>query len=247
MNILQADSFTLTVDQWDLLSNIVHCFEEYNGVLLAEHFVCEQTTLSLQLRFKYSSVRHFILSLLSKTRLLLENNADFLSLCAHDRSTLLHTSTRSTTILSASFIVRQSRLLDHAEFLQSTKKLLGLRTWNIIRRLINQLDFDLTFIKLILSILSFSTNNYTVYTNAHPINLVNTKTIIHIHDRYVELAWRYVLNRCDYHQTVICFSKVVSCLLTLNDILVEVQEDKFFTSVIDFVVEQTKQTLVHFE
>ena len=245
MNILQADPSTLTVDQWNLLSNIVQCFDEYNGVLLAEHFVCEQTILSLQLRFTYSSVRQFIASLLSNTRLLLENNADFLSLCAHDRSTLLHTSTRSTIILSASFIVRQSRLLDHSEFLQSTNKLLGLTTWNIIRRIINQLDFDLTFLKLILSILAFSTNNYTVYTNANAINLVNTKSIIHIHDRYVELAWRYVLNRCDYHQTVICFSKVVRCLLTLNDILVEVQEEKFFTSIIDYIVEQTKQTLVH--
>jgi hypothetical protein len=189
----------------------------------------------------------FIESLLSKTRLLLEKNSDFLFLCSHDRSILLETSTGSITIFSALFIVQQSRLLDQSGFLQAMEEIFGLNTMNIIKHLIDQLDFDLTCIKLVLSILAFSTINYTIYTNTDADKLINMKTIIDVQDRYIELLWKYLLNKYDYHQTVICYSKLVRCLLTLNTILVELYEVKFFTGIMDSIVEQTKQSLACFD
>ncbi len=115
----------------------------------------------------------------------------------------------------------------------------------IIKRLIDRLDFDITFIELILSVLSFSTTDYTIYTNTNPINLINIKTIIHIHDTYIELTWRYLIYKYQYHQAVLDFSKFLSCLFTLNAILAEVDEEKIFTDIIDSILDQTKQTLAH--
>jgi hypothetical protein len=242
---LKTDQSTLTIDQWNLLSNLVDSYDEYNGLILAERFLCQQNALPLKLRFRSSSVREFITLLISETQLLFRKNPDFLSLCSHDRSTLLHYSTKYKIILNASFIGRQARLIDHSGFLQSTENLFGSTTMIIIKRLIDQLDFDLTFIKLAFSILSFSTTNYTIYTNTDTMNLVNIKPIIHIHDTYIELAWRYLLYKYDYHQTVTYFCKFVSCLFTINAILVEVHEEKFFTDIIDSIVEHAKQILPH--
>jgi hypothetical protein len=188
----------------------------------------------------------FIELLLSKMRLLFEKNLDFLSLCVHDRLILLENSTGSIMIFSALFIVRQSRLLDQSGFLQSMEDIFGLNTMKIMKHLIDQLDYDLTFIKLVLSIFAFSTTNYTIYINTNASKLINIKTIVNIHDRYVELLWKYLLNKYDYHQIVSCFSKFTRCLFTLNAILVELYKDKFFTGIIDSVVEQTKQILACF-
>lgn len=235
----------MTIDQWNLLSNLVQCYDEYNEILLAQYFLCEQTALPLKLRFKYSAVREFLTSLLTKTRLLFEKNSHFLSLCSHDRSNMLHISTIYITIFSALFIVRQSRLLDQSGFLQSIEAFFGSTMIDNIKRLIGQLDFDLTFIKLIFSILSLSTTNYTIYKNIDANNLGDMKTIIQTHDKYIELAWKYLSNKYDYCHTVTCFSRLVNCLFTLNNILIELYKEKFFTDIIDCVIEQTKQTLVN--
>jgi hypothetical protein len=235
----------LNIDQWNLLSNLVHCYDEYRAVLLAEHFVCEQNILPLKLRFKYSSVCEFIISLIRESRFLDEKNPDFMSLSSHDRSILLHSSTKYITILSASFTGRQTHLLDYPSLLQSTEILIGSTAMTLIKRLFDQLDFDIIFIKLILSILSFSTTNYSIYTNTDPINLINIKMIIHTHDKYIELAWRYLLCKYNYHQAVIYFSKLINCLFTLNAILVKVHEEKSFTDIINSIVDQTKRTLAH--
>jgi hypothetical protein len=72
--------------------------------------------------------------------------------------------------LRVSFIGRQAGLLDYPGFLESTEILVGSTTMTIIKRLIDRLDFDITFIELILSILSFPTTKYAIRTNTNPIN-----------------------------------------------------------------------------
>jgi hypothetical protein len=243
LDVLQSDQSKLTGDQWNLLSNLVHCYDEYNGLSLAKHFVSEQNSLPLKLRFKSSSLHKFIASLMNESQLLFKKNPHFLSLCSHDRSILLHCITKYITMLGSSFTVRQAQLIDHPSYIQSIESLFGSTTMIILRHLIDRLEFDVTFIKLVLSILSFSTINYTIYTNTDPINLINIKTIIHIHDTYTELAWQYLIYKYDHRQAIIYFSKLVSCLLTLNAILVEVHEEKSFRDITDSIVEQTEQTL----
>jgi hypothetical protein len=56
----------------------------------------------------------------------------------------------------------------------------------------NQLDSDIVFVKLVLSILAVSTFDYTFYTNTASINLENIKAVLCIQDMYIELAWRYL-------------------------------------------------------
>ncbi|CAF5054902.1 unnamed protein product [Rotaria sp. Silwood1] len=58
-NLLQSDQSTITLDQWNLLSNLVHCFDENSGYTLVESFIEEQNRLPLKLRFKYSLVYDF--------------------------------------------------------------------------------------------------------------------------------------------------------------------------------------------
>ncbi|CAF4033683.1 unnamed protein product, partial [Rotaria sordida] len=59
----KSDQPTLNIDQWNLLSNLVHCFDENNGYGFVEHFIEDQNRLPLKLRFKYPSVDANVLSI----------------------------------------------------------------------------------------------------------------------------------------------------------------------------------------
>ncbi|CAF5191264.1 unnamed protein product, partial [Rotaria sp. Silwood1] len=60
LNLLQSDQSTLTVDQWNLISNLSHCYNEHSGLSIGENFMCQQNKLPLKLRFKSAPVIEFL-------------------------------------------------------------------------------------------------------------------------------------------------------------------------------------------
>ncbi|CAF1474176.1 unnamed protein product, partial [Rotaria sordida] len=80
LNLLQSDQSTLNIDQWTLISNISHCYDEYSGLSMGERFMSEQNALPLELRLKGESLIEFTRMALDGLRLLYEKNKDFISL-----------------------------------------------------------------------------------------------------------------------------------------------------------------------
>ncbi|CAF3150428.1 unnamed protein product, partial [Rotaria sp. Silwood2] len=111
------------------------------------------------------------------------------------------------------------------------------------KRVIDQLDPDNTFIKLVFAILTFSTINYTIYRKNVHNNLTNIKVTLPIQDMYTDLTWRYLLYKYGHHQAVIRFSNLLRCLFAVIAAVVEAHESEKFTEMIDSVIEQTEQTL----
>ena len=132
MNLLRSDQSTLSIDQWNLLSDLVHRFDEHSGYAFVEHFIQDQNMLPLKLRFKYSSVTNFIMSLNSKVQLIIEKNRDYLSLSLHDRTTLLRTTVEYTTSVGGIFISCQHQLFDYPSFDQLQQLLLDMPLINLI-------------------------------------------------------------------------------------------------------------------
>ncbi|CAF1005072.1 unnamed protein product [Rotaria sordida] len=243
LSLLESDQSPLNINQWNLLSNLVHCFDQHSGYAFVEHFLEEQNRLPIKLRYKYPSVCNFFTSVKSNIQLVFEKNRDFLSLSRHDRTTLLRTTVEYTTSIGGMFTLRQYKLFDYPPFYESTEMIFKPSGTKFARRVIDQLDPDNTFIKLILSILSFSTTNYTVYKKNMPINLTNIKGILSIQDMYTDLTWRYLLYKYGHHEAVIRFSNLLRCLFVIIWAIVEAHESQKFIEMIDSVIEQTKQTL----
>jgi hypothetical protein len=195
------------------------------------------------MRFKLAAVNEFYTSFLSGGQLLYEKNADVISLCSHDRSILLRNTIKYVAGLGTCLISRYTRLLDNTALYKSSEAIYGSATLANTIRVIDQLDFDSTFIKLVLALLVFSTFHYIYYTNMAPDNLINIKAVLVIQDMYTELAWRYLLYKYDHERAVICFSNLLKCLFLLNDAIVEAVECKQYRDMIDSLVEQTEETL----
>ena len=242
-NLLRSDPLSLTIDQWNLLSSLVRCFDEHSDYSFVERFINEQNSLPLKLRFKYASVSDFFTSMLIKVQLVFEKNRDLLSLSIHDRTSLLRNTVEYTASIGGMFILHQSRLLDDITFLRSTEMIFQSNAMSLIKRVNDQFDSDDTFCKIILAILAFSTISYTVYNENVQTNLINIKAILPIQDMYTELAWRYLLHKYDHHQAVIRFSNLIRFLLLVNDEIVEAHQIEQFREMIDCVVRQTEQKL----
>ncbi len=243
MNLVRSDQSILTADQWNLLSNLTHCYDEYNGFSLAQRYIREQNQLPPKMRFKLESVDKFFTSITTAGQLLYIKNVDFISLCSHDRSVLLHNSIACVTGLGACFITRHTRLLDNPALYKSAEVLYGSGTLVAAQRAIDQLDFDSTFVKLVLALLSFSTFHYVYYTSNTPDNLENIQTVLRIHDMYTELAWRYLLYKFGNERAVICFSKLVRCLFLVHHAILEIDDCKQYTDMINFVAKGTEEIL----
>ncbi|CAF1410807.1 unnamed protein product [Rotaria sordida] len=243
LNLLQSDYSTLTIDQWNLISNLSHCHDEHSGLSTVENYMHKQNTLPVKLRFKSESMIEMIHMSYSGSELLYNKNQDFLSLSSHDRSNLLRSTMKYTTTASLNFIYYKVGLMNFQGYYDAIELISHPSIMVIAKRLANHLDFDIIVKKLFLAILSFSTMDYTFYSNNPPINLSNIKQILHIQNTYIELIWRYLIYKYNDKQAIICFSNLLRCLFIMNEGIVEAQDVQWFTNKMDSLVEQIEQNL----
>lgn len=214
----------------------MNCYDERNGFSLTERFISEQNILPFKLRFKSRPVTEFLSTLFSQVELLFEKNHDFLSLYSHDRSILLHRQLKYVAIISSSFIAQQTHLYEYPAFYKTIETIF--ETSLINENKFTLFSFDIPFLKLALAIISFSIFDYTINEP-----LTNIKTIIQIQHTYTELAWRYLVYTYDDKQAVIYFSNLIRCILTVNDTVILIRDNKNFIDMINFLVQRTEQVL----
>ncbi|CAF3617417.1 unnamed protein product [Rotaria sp. Silwood1] len=240
LNLLQSDQSTLTADQWNLISNISHCYNEHSGLAIGESFMLQQSILPINLRFQSDSLIEFFRMELDQTQLLYKNNRDFLCLSSNDRSILLHYTIKYVACISSNFIFHLIGLCNYPSFYEAVRLVTNPIVETTVKLIQSLLNFDIITMKLFLAILSFST---TTYTNTSTTTFSNTKQILDIQDRYIELTWKYLLYKYNFNQAVKYFSNLIRCVLAVNDALAKADEVQWFTEEIDFLVEQTKHTL----
>ncbi len=244
MNLLRSDQSTLSVDQWSLLSSLSHCYDEHSGLLIGERFMNEQNLLPPMMRFRDTPMIEFIQKTLYESQLLYRSNQDFISLSADDRSILLHNTFKHVASLSSNFIIYNVRFMDYPAYYNAVEIISHSNVAPVAKRIANRLDFDMMIMKLFLVILSFSTINYTVYSNTSPVNLSNIKEVLRIQDTYIELLWQYLLYKYNFEKTVKCLSELIRCFFAVHEAVVKTNDLQWLTNTIDSIVEQTELALI---
>lgn len=244
VNILQADSSTLTTDQWNLLSNLSNCYDENSGLSVCENFMHDQNNLPLKLRFKSSALIEFFASTLQISPLLYLKNRDFLSLCSDDRSLLLQGTCRTTLSFTTNFVYRQTRVCDYPTFYPTLALITNQNVSTAIERLQPLLDFDVIIMKLFVAILSFSTVQYENITHSNLSGFVNLKEVLRIQDSYIELAWKYFVYQYDYKRAVGYFTHLIRCFFIAHDGVVKANGISWCKREVGSLITKTEQTLL---
>ncbi|CAF4430682.1 unnamed protein product [Rotaria socialis] len=243
LTLLRSDTSTLSIGQWNLLSNLIHCYDEHGGFLVAERFTSAQNALPPKARYKYASLSALYSSLMTGSQQLFEKNADFKALSVHDRSHLIHGRLKYLGGIGVCFILSHIKLFDNPVFYSASEAVYGSPAMQAGKATCDLIDSDVVFVKLGLSIIGFSTFDYTFYTNTETINLENITAVLRIQDVYIELAWRYLVYKYGHSRAVISFSNLIRCIFSGNKSTVEAIERKQYTDMIDAMIKQAKQSL----
>ena len=229
--------------QWNLLSNLVHYFDEYSGYSFIEAYIRHQNTLPPKTRYRYASVKNLSTSLLTNIQLVFEKNRDFLFLSPFCPSTALPATTQCTLSIGSLLALRKHHLFDNELLYRSVQMIFLPSSVVSTRWIMDQLDSDEIFVKLVLAIIAFSTNNSIVHTQSVSIDLVDMKTMSSVQNMYVELTWQYLLHRYNHHEAVSRFSNIIRCVILMNDIVIEANEFQRFMKLTDTIIKQTEQKL----
>jgi hypothetical protein len=182
--------------------------------------------------------------ILTKIQQIFVKNGDYLSLSSQDRNTMIHTTVKHATTFGGIVALDQTKLFGDPLFFKSNETLFGLDVMAAAKHVADYLDYDMTFIKLIIAVLSFSPTNYTVFTNTSVRNLIDIKTILRIQDTYTELAWRYMVYKHSHEHAVTRFSQLIRNIFYLQRAVVGVDTVQEYTDIVNSVVEQTKHIVI---
>jgi hypothetical protein len=234
----------LTNNQWILLSNLIHSYDEYNALPIAKDYMKELDSLHPKLRFKIDSrkVVEIITIVYQATELFIQSNHDFTSLSLNDRSIALRGAVDNVSCLSGCFLLHQSGLITNLAFRQGLEKTYGTVPYNLTLTAISLLDQDINLVKLSLSLFAFCVNNCTLFDeNNLFIYITDNQALLRIQNIYAELIWKYLIYKYTFHQAVVRFNYLVRCFVVEVTIRSHLQTVRNHTDAVDSLIQKIEQ------
>ena len=224
LDLLHADRSSLNVEQWSLISNLIHNFDIFSE---------EQTKQLLDLqkpnpfktRFKMLLYDQFVTICFNTTKPFIERIPDYQQLTISNRLILIQRTFASLVCINA---MNNMNLTGYRPYFDKNLQHIydvyyGSENIFQSERLREKLNFifnsDLTIFKLFLSILVFSN-----ITSDVPISSDNeyvySQTIFHLQNRYIDLIWRYMLFRFRHeHITIRLFSNIIQYCIHMQNFI----------------------------
>lgn len=244
MNLLDKDQSILTNEQWNLLSNLIHSYDETSALPIAKNFIQELDSKPAKIRFKITVEQVMELSNLfyQRTEPFILSNQDFHSLPIDDRSIVLHGAIDSVSCLGGGFLLRQSGLIENAAFCQGLELTFGSIPFNFTKTILSLLDENDDLVKLALALLAFSTSNCTIFNENTSTSFVKDyRSVLRIQDIYAEAIWKYLIYRYSFSHAVMRFHRLVQCLILTLTIKTHLQAVKNHRDAIDSLIEKIEE------
>ncbi|CAF2676467.1 unnamed protein product [Rotaria sp. Silwood2] len=250
LNLLHQDHSLLTTDQWNLLSNLIHSYDEHNALTVATNFAKDFNSLHPKLRYKIDSNKIIEIAtiFLQATEPFIQSNHHFASLSYHDRSIVLCGAVDNVSCLGGAFLLRQSELITNSAFCHGIEITYGTIPYNLSLNLISSLDQDVDLVKLSLSIFAFCTNSCTLFNekNSSLMYLTDIKSFLSIQNMYAEVVWKYLLYKYSFEQSVIRFSQLVKNMITAVTLRTHLQTVRNHTDIVERIIQRIEHDqLVH--
>ncbi|CAF4835342.1 unnamed protein product [Rotaria sp. Silwood1] len=244
INLLDQDRSLLTTDQWTLLSNLIHSYDEHNALTVAKDFAKDLNSSHPKLRFKIDANKtvKIITILCQATEPFIQSNHHFASLPQHDRSIILRGTVDNVSCLGAALILRQSQLITNSGFRNGLEITYGTIPYYLSMNLISSLDQDCDLVKLSLSVLAFCTSSCAIFNNNTSLMyLTDIQSFLNIQNMYAEVIWKYLLYRYSFEQSVVHFNQLVQSIIAAVTVRTHLQNVRNHTDVVKTLVQHIEQ------
>lgn len=164
-------------------------------------------------------------------------------LAKHDQFVLFQNTMKLVSGLTSCFILKKSNLYDDEAFVRTIETMFGSQAvlYSIFASTL--FDPDIHLVKLFISMMIFSTTDCTYYLHKNIYKFENIHLIQEIQDRYIQIAWKYLLYRYDLERAVKCFSNFIRCLFAYMKSMEGAAEVVDFNEILDPVIKKTVETL----
>ncbi|CAF4086624.1 unnamed protein product [Rotaria sordida] len=243
LNLLQSDISKLTNNQWTLLSNVIHSFDEDRMKSICQRLVEEDKYSQSIKPLDEILTKEFFRLLFETTDICLRLNGDICALPHNDRSIVLRTGADCLLCLGGAFIMYQSQLNTCQSFIDMNAKKYG--TYGISLTLYSTkfLDPDVVLVKMGLLLLVFSKNTY-IFSSTTSLDHVNANIILQIQNRYAEITWKYLLYKYGYHQAIQRFMNLILCLLAVVQTMSYLQSVQPHINDVETIAENSELELI---
>lgn len=240
LNLLQNDRSTLSKDDWNVLSNILHAYEATDIISHTKHLLQNQSTLPIKIRSKASTqfdiVKHFYLNIQS----FIESTPYHQQLSKQDYEQLIEQNLQVSGAINGMFIVRESQAIDYPAFRAGCDAIYPPYVTADYIKLITQMHPNSVYMKIILMVLVFSTICRIVTFNSSIKISSNSNSlfIFNIQNIFVTVYWKYLLYQHGFRDAVQLLNDLSKFILNIMRNISE-QESKQHSELIDTVIVDT--------
>lgn len=219
MSLLNDDRSTLSLDEWNLLSNTIHAYDEQNLSIRTQHLLHQQSTFPPKIRTKVCYALEIIASFYTAVQPLIERTPHFHQLSSGRRRLLTQNNLSGVGAFCTMVAAAEAQVFDNEMHIATCNKIYGKEYVAESHRLLKRFESNLTLLKLMLLISAFATNSsIVIFDRSHDLNLGHYSIcLFRIQNIFVAMMWKYLTYQYGYFEAVKRFANLVKNFLdTLN-------------------------------
>ncbi|CAF1270882.1 unnamed protein product [Adineta steineri] len=217
IGILNNDRSMLTLDEWNLLSNIINTYDEQNLLLQTKDFFKNQFSLPPKIRCKDSKIFNYIGSIYSTLYTFIEHCPLFYSLPVTIQKILIKRNLGSIGSFNALFISKEMNAFENESYSNLIDDMYGNGQSKRAIQASRRLDENGILIKII-SILMIFSSNCTIISIDHLENIhivFNPQMLLHIESLIVTMLWKYLIYQYGYKEGILRYVSLVKSILDM--------------------------------
>ena len=201
----RSSRLVFNFEQWMLMNKLIKIYDDNIPSAQIKQFWLEQMNLPLKMRYRAIAVNQLMQSWAKMPSALFQTSPDFLSFSKYDQSLIFDRSITCVQNMVNSLIFRSMKFYDDPICFATGKSMFGTVT-TVSKQIF---DSDANFMKISLSIMMFSTIDYTNHRDSSMKTMENPDRLWATQEKYIEVAWRYLLYRYNDQYAVKSFLNLV--------------------------------------
>ena len=205
----------MTTEQWTLLSNIVHAYDQQNIVFKMKEALKHESSLPIKLRAKPSGAANILFQSIQSAQKLLQECPHFHTLQLGTRRALMKNNLIFTGSVNAMMIGHEVDLWNNGDYGMSLDALFGPGSFEKYLSVPKRMDPNGILFKMILFAIGFS-SNYSIITTNQSMGTsrsFDSVSMLQIQDIYVTLLWKYLVYQYGFTEAVLRYTSLIKTLL----------------------------------
>lgn len=246
LSLLTIDRSTLTTDEWILLSNFLHAFDEQNIRQKIEYHLNQISVLPPKLRLRTTDTYSIIGQFFSGIQPLIERTPDLYSLPKDARRVLTKYNLDSAGAFNGIFLCQEFDLYRNPYFSNSCDIHYGHEHMLESIRNSSQCDPNGNLNRIMLFVMAFSSNCSAVYYHSEqPVSSVQSSvSLIRIQNVYITMLWKYFLYLYGFKEAVIRYSYIIKNFLNVTQMLASMQKNDTHDLMIETIKTEAERALI---